>query len=97
MPYQLHLSGSTRGHCKKEPIMGSVALSTTNDSLLLDVRAVASMLSCSTRHVYRMADVGRIPRPVHLGAAVRWSREALIDWIGSGCKKDRCSDTNNGP
>ena len=52
---------------------------------LLDVKSVAAMLNCSTRHVYRLADAGRIPRPVKLGALVRWSRSAVEQWIVDGC------------
>jgi len=53
---------------------------------LLDVRAVAALLGgCSTRHVYRMADAGRMPLPLRLGALVRWRRTELEAWIGAGC------------
>ena len=38
---------------------------------LLDVRAVAELLGgCSTRHVFRLADAGRMPRPIRLGSLV---------------------------
>jgi excisionase family DNA binding protein len=53
---------------------------------LLDVRAVAQLLDCSTRHVYRMADSGKMPAPVRIGALVRWTRQSLESWIGGGCK-----------
>lgn len=52
---------------------------------LLDVRTVAAMLDCSARHVYRLADAGRMPRPVKLGALVRWPRTELNDWLAAGC------------
>jgi excisionase family DNA binding protein len=52
---------------------------------LLDVRAVAGLLGASPRHVYRLADAGRMPAPVKLGALVRWSRRAVLDWIAAGC------------
>ncbi len=52
---------------------------------MLDVQAVAELLSCSTRHVYRLSDMGRMPRPVKLGALVRWPREQLEGWIAEGC------------
>jgi excisionase family DNA binding protein len=52
---------------------------------LLDVQAVATLLSCSTRHVYRLADAGRMPPPVKLGALVRWQRCAVEAWISEGC------------
>jgi excisionase family DNA binding protein len=56
---------------------------------LLDVRAVAALLHCSARHVYRMSDSGSMPRPVKLGALVRWRRADLDDWLASGCKPVR--------
>jgi len=52
---------------------------------LLDVRRVAALLDCSTRHVYRLADAGRMPRPVRLGSLVRWRRAELEEWIAAGC------------
>lgn len=53
---------------------------------LLDVRAVAALLGgCSTRHIYRLADSGRMPPPVKLGSLVRWRRAELEVWIAQGC------------
>jgi len=52
---------------------------------LLDVAAVAEMLGCSQRHVYRLSDAGRMPAPVKLGALVRWNRAAVESWIDQGC------------
>src|SRR5262249_46975255 len=56
---------------------------------LLDVRAVAALLDCSPRHVYRMSDAGHLPAPVRMGALVRWSRQTIEDWIDGGCKPCR--------
>jgi excisionase family DNA binding protein len=53
---------------------------------LLDVRAVAALLGCSARHVYRLSDGGQMPRPRRLGALVRWSRQEIETWIADGCK-----------
>jgi excisionase family DNA binding protein len=58
---------------------------------LLDVRAVAQLLNCSTRHIYRMADAGQMPPPVRIGALVRWRRTDLDAWLASGCKPVRQS------
>jgi len=52
---------------------------------LLDVDQVAAKLNCSKRHVYRLSDAGRMPRPVRLGALVRWSRQAIDEWVATGC------------
>lgn len=52
---------------------------------LMSVDAVAAMLDVSTRHVYRLADSGRMPRPVKLGGSNRWDRDVVENWI-----KERC-------
>jgi excisionase family DNA binding protein len=52
---------------------------------LLGVRQVADLLGVSGRHVYRLADGGRMPRPLKLGGAVRWDRDEIKRWIDSGC------------
>jgi excisionase family DNA binding protein len=56
-----------------------------NLAALLGVREVAALLGCSARHVYRMADAGRMPRPLKLGQLVRWRRGELLAWIDDGC------------
>lgn len=56
---------------------------------LLDVAAVATMLGCSQRHVYRLSDAGRMPAPIRLGWLVRWDRAALCNWIDAGCPSCR--------
>ena len=50
-----------------------------------DVIAVASILNCSPRHCYRLADSGRMPRPIKLGALVRWDLDVIDAWIRNGC------------
>ena len=68
----------------------SAALSPADVSVkLLDVQAVAEMLGCSQRHVYRLSDAGRMPAPVRLGSLVRWSAAAICQWIEGGCKPVR--------
>ena len=54
-------------------------------SALLDVGQVAALLRCSSRHVFRLSDAGKMPPPVRLGAAVRWPRQAVLGWIAGGC------------
>jgi excisionase family DNA binding protein len=56
---------------------------------LMDVRAVAAVLRCSVRHVYRLADSGRMPPPLRIGSLVRWSPMALADWVAGGCRPVR--------
>jgi len=64
----------------------NVAAQATGDTVaLLDVGELSRILGCSARHVYRLADAGRIPAPVKLGALVRWNRATVDAWIKQGC------------
>lgn len=56
---------------------------------LLDARQVARLLNCSVRHVYRLSDAGRMPRPLKLGSLVRWRNSELADWVKAGCPRCR--------
>jgi excisionase family DNA binding protein len=56
---------------------------------LLDVKDVARLLRCSARHVYRLSDSGRMPRPLKIGALVRWRRGDLALWLAEGCPSCR--------
>lgn len=66
-------------------------MSVRNESIvsaaLLDVNQVAELLNCSTRHVYRLSDGGRMPKPIKLGALVRWSKVAIDEWLSAGCPR----------
>ncbi len=64
---------------------GAVTTDAPPPGALLGVRAVAKMLDCSTRHVYRLTDAGRLPSPLKLGALVRWRRADIDNWLAAGC------------
>lgn len=51
-----------------------------------NVRQVALLLGCSTRHVPRLTDAERMPAPVRLGSLLRWRRDEVQAWIDGGCK-----------
>ena len=55
-------------------------------SLLITVDDVSQLLKCSPRHVWRLADSGRMPRPYKIGALCRWPRDQIEAWIAAGCK-----------
>ncbi len=55
------------------------------ESPLMDIKELAALLTCSTKHARRMADAGRCPPPIRLGTLVRWNRITVDDWIGAGC------------
>ena len=56
---------------------------------MLTAQDVARLLRCSVRTVYRLADSGGMPRPVKLGALVRWSRATIHQWVCAGCPLTR--------
>ena len=65
------------------------AMEPEEQSALLDVTQVAKLLKCSPRTVYRLRDGDRMPRPVNLGALVRWRRVDIENWIADGCRAIR--------
>jgi excisionase family DNA binding protein len=69
--------------------MATVLTPADASAKLLDVQAVAEMLGCSARHVYRLSDAGRMPAPVKLGSLVRWSASSIREWIDQGCPSVR--------
>ena len=52
---------------------------------LLTTSQVGELLGCSTRHLHRLVDSGRLPRPIRLGRLLRWDQRLIRRWIDSGC------------
>ena len=65
--------------------LGARLLDVKPDARLGDVKAVAKLCHCSSRHVYRLSDSGKMPRPLKLGALSRWNLAEIEDWISNGC------------
>ena len=65
--------------------MTKESLQDSPPAALLDVNGLAALLNCGARTVYRLADAGRLPRPVKLGALVRWRRAEIDEWLAAGC------------
>ena len=61
---------------------------------MLDVEEFARFCKCSTRHIYRMSDSGRCPKPVKLGNLSRWNRAEVEAWLADGCPS--CRTARNG-
>lgn len=61
---------------------------------LVDVRTVATLCGCSTRHIRRLTDAGRMPAPVRLGSLIRWRRSDVEAWIADGCRPVRTATAN---
>lgn len=52
--------------------------------LLIDLREAAKLLGLSQRTVWGMAKNGRMPKPIKIGRAARWSHEELRAWVNAG-------------
>ncbi len=53
--------------------------------LLVDCEDVSKLLSCSTEHVRRLSDAGKMPQPRRLGRSIRWVRSEIVSWVNAGC------------
>jgi excisionase family DNA binding protein len=51
-----------------------------------DAKAVGQLLDVSWRTVYRLADAGKIPAGMKLGASRRWDLSEIQRFIAEGCK-----------
>jgi predicted DNA-binding transcriptional regulator AlpA len=56
-----------------------------DQGLLIDSKEAVKLLKVSSRTLWEMQATGRMPPPVRIGRAVRWSLETLKKWIEDGC------------
>lgn len=61
------------------------------DQPWLDVGDLARRYKTSVRHIYRMADSGRMPWGVKFGALRRWARREIEAWEKAGCRPVRAA------
>ena len=71
-------------HNDRSMTAGQAAAPVVN-AALISIHDVATLLDCSTRHIYRLVDARRIPQPIKLGALLRWVRADFEQWIAAGC------------
>jgi len=57
--------------------------------LLLSALALGELLDVSRRHIYRLKSAGKLPRPVRVGASLRWRKEHINQWIEWGCPEQK--------
>lgn len=55
-----------------------------DQGLLIDLREAAKLLGLSQRTVWGMSKNGRMPKPIKIGRAARWSHEELRAWVNAG-------------
>tara|TARA_R110002049_G_scaffold4601_5_gene32149 strand:- start:216455 stop:216706 length:252 start_codon:yes stop_codon:yes gene_type:complete len=67
-----------------------------NGRAMLDVPALAERWGVSEKSVRRMADGGRIPRPVRLLSLLRWPVAVIEQWERNGCPHVRNANKQRG-
>lgn len=60
-----------------------------DQGLLIDSKEAAKLLKVSPRTLWAMRTTGRMPAPVRIGRAIRWSREVLKQWVEAGAPSCR--------
>lgn len=73
----------------EQPTITGQKTSPVAPTVLIAIEDVAAILGCSTRHVRRLVNSNRIPRPVKLGALLRWIKTDVDQWIAAGCPNCR--------
>ena len=57
------------------------------EDVLIDVQMVAALCSISRSMVYKMNEMQALPEPLMYGRTLRWSYQAIEEWIEAGCPK----------
>ena len=55
---------------------------------LINAKAVAKLLNCSARQVWKLLAGGRLPAAVRLGRSVKWRESDVQRFIAVGCDMD---------
>ncbi len=56
---------------------------------LWDAKTFGQRLSLSKRQIFRLNSCGKIPAPIRIGGAVRWSAEEISAWLAAGAPDRR--------
>ena len=61
----------------------------TGDCLAISAMNLARLLQISLRHLRRLDETGKIPRPIRLGGSVRWRSNEITSWLAAGAPDRR--------
>ena len=53
--------------------------------ILLNARRLSEKLSLSVRTIWRLRSSGKLPKPVMVGASVRWRAKDIEEWLSLDC------------
>ena len=63
--------------------MSNVQRTEEHNCQLWDAKTFGQRLSLSKRQVFRLNSCGKIPAPLRIGGAVRWSAEEISAWLAA--------------
>ncbi len=64
---------------------------------LLTAKDLGKMMRLSKRQIFRLNTSGRLPAPVRIGGAVRWSAQEISRWISAGGPDRKTWEQIRGP
>ncbi|TKJ38935.1 MAG: hypothetical protein CEE38_04365 [Planctomycetes bacterium B3_Pla] len=56
---------------------------------LYDAKTLGQKLSLSKRQIFRLNSCGKIPAPIRIGGAVRWSAQEISAWLAASAPDRR--------
>jgi predicted DNA-binding transcriptional regulator AlpA len=59
------------------------------EDILIDAQALAALCSISRSMVYKMNEQAALPQPIQYGRTLRWSFQAIEEWVVLGCPPRR--------
>jgi len=66
---------------------------TNQNCQLWDAKTFGQKLSLSKRQIFRLNLCGKIPAPIRIGGAVRWSSEEISAWLAASAPDRRTWET----
>jgi len=61
----------------------------TIQTLLTDVRGLATMINRSERTIHRLNDSGKIPKPLRINRGLLWRKSDILLWLENDCPSRR--------
>jgi excisionase family DNA binding protein len=55
--------------------------------MTLRPKEVAELLGIGQRSLFRYLKAGELPPPIRLGRSLRWSRQAVLEWLDARSKE----------
>ena len=76
--------------------MSTVQRTEEQNCQLWDAKTFGQRLSLSKRQIFRLNSCGKIPAPIKIGGAVRWSAEEIAAWLAASAPDRRSWEAMKG-